>query len=191
LRGRGWCEFFSSLFSFLSSLSLDTTCLSEANVSVCCSAVFECTESGPFAINRVMSRDDGRTWGERARVYTAAHGRDAGAPQVYNVGGTLVASFMTNEGVGGLDHLDGGQMKVVTSVDGGRSWNNAVAGSPAAVSGAGGVGAEDGGAGKVKATVTGETGSHWPGLFALPGGKFLALYSRDGVGAVSQVYKLG
>ncbi|KAK3317122.1 glycoside hydrolase family 93 protein [Cercophora scortea] len=129
--------------------------------------VFENTESGPFSVDRVMSHDDGYTWGERARVYTAANGKNAGAPQVYNVGGTIVTSFMTNEAVN-VAQLDGAQMKVVTSVDGGRRWSS------------------DGG----DATVTAETGSHWPGLYTLSSTTFLALYSKDGLGAVSQMYSL-
>jgi hypothetical protein len=36
------------------------------------------------------------TWGNRFNLYTPWKGT-AGAPQVYNVWGTLVASFMTDE----------------------------------------------------------------------------------------------
>ena len=134
------------------------------------SAVFEETELGParFAVSRVISRDDGYTWGERARVYTASGaGKTAGAPQVTNVGGRLVTSFMTNEG-SGTPELDGGEMKVVTSVDGGRTWSSTSGGG----------------------LVTGEKGSHWPGMYSLDGQHFLALYSRDGWGAVSHLYRL-
>jgi hypothetical protein len=123
----------------------------------------------------VVSRDDGRTWGERAHVYVAGGGTNAGAPQVYNVGGTLVASFMTNEGAMELGQLDGGQMKVITSVDGGRTWS----------SGGGGADGTSNGA-----TVTADIGAHWPGLLTMDNRHFLALYSKDGLGAVSQVYRL-
>ncbi|KAK5627656.1 hypothetical protein RRF57_003371 [Xylaria bambusicola] len=126
-------------------------------------AVFENTESGRFSIDYVLSHDDGRSWGERGRLYTAANGGTAIAPQVCNVGGTLVASFMTDESVGSTG-ADGAQMKVITSTNGGATWN--------------------------KAVVTGEVASHWPGLFARDSTHFLALYSRNGLGAVSQLYQL-
>jgi hypothetical protein len=117
----------------------------------------------PFSVYAVISRDDGYTWTDRRRVYTAnGHGKEAGAPQTANVGGTLVVSFMTNQDTP-TPRLDGGQMRVVTSVDSGQTW------SPDAI-------------------VTGMTGSHWAGIFAMDSTTFLALYSRDGMGAVSQLY---
>ncbi|KAI1475160.1 glycoside hydrolase family 93 protein [Daldinia eschscholtzii] len=127
-------------------------------------AVFENTETGVFSVNYVLSHDDGRSWGERGRLYTARNGKLAGAPQVYNVWGTLVASFMTNEDVEGTSGYDGAQMKVITSVDGGKTWSGSV--------------------------VTGEAASHWPGIFNRDPTHFLALYSKDGLGAVSQLYEL-
>ncbi|KAK3942876.1 Sialidase [Diplogelasinospora grovesii] len=132
--------------------------------------VFENTEIGHFSIDRVLSHDDGYTWGERARVYTAANSRDAGAPAVVNVGGTLVVSFMTNEDTPSVTvgQVDGSQMKLVTSVNGGQGWSN---------SGGGGFVASD-------------IGTHWPGLYAVNGNQFLALYSKDGLGAVSQLFQL-
>lgn len=114
-------------------------------------------------MNYVLSQDDGFTWNTRTRLYTASNGAGAGAPSVINVGGTLVADFMTNED-GGSDMLDGGKMKVVTSTDGGRSWSAAV--------------------------VTGETGSHWPGMYSLDSSTFLVLYAFDGAGLLSQKYQL-
>ncbi|KAM0482549.1 hypothetical protein ACHAPX_003068 [Trichoderma viride] len=129
-------------------------------------AVFENTESGPFSIDYVLSHDDGNSWGQRARLYTAKNGKNAGAPQVINVGGTLVTSFMTNEDVagGGGNGIDGAQMKVVTSTNKGSTWG--------------------------PTTVTGAAGSHWPGLYTLDQTHFLALYTKDGLGAVSQDYQL-
>ncbi|KAL6697051.1 glycoside hydrolase family 93 protein [Trichoderma pleuroticola] len=129
-------------------------------------AVFENTESGPFSIDYVLSHDDGNSWGQRARLYTARNGKNAGAPQVVNVGGTLVTSFMTNEDVAGTggNGIDGAQMKVVTSTDGGSTWSGT--------------------------TITGDAGSHWPGLYTLDQTHFLALYTKDGLGAVSQEYQL-
>ncbi|KAI8951942.1 glycoside hydrolase family 93 protein [Xylaria longipes] len=126
-------------------------------------AVFENTESGGFSIDYVLSHDDGKSWGERGRLYTAANGGQAIAPQICNVGGTLVASFMTDESVGATG-ADGAQMKVITSTTGGKTWGAGV--------------------------VTGEVASHWPGLFARDSTHFLALYSKDGLGAVSQLYQL-
>ncbi|KAH8167751.1 hypothetical protein CIB48_g545 [Xylaria polymorpha] len=126
-------------------------------------AVFENTESGFFSINYVISHDDGRSWGQRTRLYTAANGGQAIAPQVINVGGTLVASFMTDESIGATG-ADGSQMKVVTSTNGGQSWGRSV--------------------------VTGDVASHWAGLFTRDSSTFLALYSKDGLGAVSQINQL-
>ncbi|KAI1112884.1 glycoside hydrolase family 93 protein [Nemania sp. NC0429] len=126
-------------------------------------AVFENTEDGGFSIDFVLSHDDGRSWGQRGRAYTAANDGQAIAPQICNVGGTLVISFMTDESVGGTG-ADGAQMKVITSTNGGRSWSGSV--------------------------VTGEVASHWPGLFAPDSTHFLALYSKNGLGAVSQLYQL-
>ncbi|CAJ2500315.1 Uu.00g031680.m01.CDS01 [Anthostomella pinea] len=127
-------------------------------------AVFENTEDGPYSIDYVTSTNDGSSWGGRTRLYTARNGQNAGAPQVINVGGTLVVSFMTNEDVAGTNGIDGAQMKVVTSTNGGSSWSASV--------------------------VTGQAASHWPGLFDLDSTHFLALYSKDGLGAVSQTYTL-
>lgn len=74
-----------------------------------------------------------------------------------------MVSFMTDESVGGTG-ADGAQMKVITSTNGGGSWSGSV--------------------------VTGQVASHWPGLFARDSTHFLALYSKDGIGAVSQLYQL-
>ncbi|PNY23700.1 Uncharacterized protein TCAP_06358 [Tolypocladium capitatum] len=131
------------------------------NGNVIC--VFENTEIGHFSIDYVLSHDDGFNWGSRTRLYTAANGRDAGAPDVINVGGQLVASFMTNEN-SNTPSLDGGQMKVVVSNNGGSSWSGP--------------------------TVTGDVGSHWGGLYSIDSSQFLALYSFDRAGLVSQKYHL-
>ncbi|KAI8626404.1 glycoside hydrolase family 93 protein [Xylariaceae sp. FL1651] len=126
-------------------------------------AVFENTVDGGFSIDYVLSHNDGGSWGERGRLYTAANNGEAIAPQICNVGGTLVASFMTDESVGATG-ADGAQMKVITSTNGGSTWSSSV--------------------------VTGEVASHWPGLFARDSTHFLALYSKNGLGAVSQLYQL-
>lgn len=71
---------------------------------------------------------------------------------------------MTNNDVDGTNGYDGAQMQVITSTDGGRNWSGAV--------------------------TTGDKASHWPGLFNRDPNHFLALYSKDGLGAVSQLYEL-
>ena len=129
-------------------------------------AVFENTENGEgFSVDSVTSSDDGATWGNRQRVYTAADGHTAGAPQAYNVWGTLVVSFMTDEDHADLSSYNGGDMKVITSTDGAATWSDSF--------------------------VTGPAPAHWPGLFNLDENHFLALYSTDtGYGAVSQKVQL-
>ncbi|POR36833.1 Uncharacterized protein TPAR_02958 [Tolypocladium paradoxum] len=127
--------------------------------------VFESEQNDIFYIDYVLSHDDGFTWPSRARLYTPKNKRDAGAPQIVNVGGILVADFMSNEDVDKPgNNIDGGEMKVVTSKDGGRSWSNPV--------------------------VTGTKGSHWPGLFTLDNSHFLGLWQQDPTGLVSQKFRL-
>lgn len=106
----------------------------------------------------VLSSDDGYSWDRRERIYTAVNNLEAGSPQIVNVGGTLVVSFMSNE-AGSGPGVDGGEMKVVTSTDGGATWSEDV--------------------------VISGLGSHWPGMHVLDDSTFLALYSFDGTGLVS------
>lgn len=147
------CCKLSSLSGHLSArLTIDRVCGD--------SCVFENTQSGRFTIDSVVSHDDGFTWGSRRTVYAPPNNRNAGAPQVVNVGGRLVASFMEKD----TTNVDGGEMKVVVSTDGGQTW-----GGP---------------------TVTGSQGSHWPGLFSISSSEFLALYSINGKGLVSQKYQV-
>ena len=80
-----------------------------------------------------------------------------------SVGGTIVVDFMTNEGTSD-PKLDGGEMKVVTSADGGATWSAPI--------------------------VTGPDGSHWPGLQALEDNDFLVLNTLDGSGLISQRWRL-
>ena len=60
-------------------------------------AVFESYDSlvtKLFTIRAVSSSDDGATWGNRRLVYAATGANNnAGAPQIINVGGTLVVSL--------------------------------------------------------------------------------------------------
>jgi hypothetical protein len=124
------------------------------------SCVFEATENNtPFSVNAVLSRNGGQTWGERRRVYTAPNNREAGAPWVVNVGGTLVVSFMTNEEQT-FAGVDGGHFKVVTNSDGtAGSWSS-------------------------KTTIAGPE-AHWPAMLTLNETNFLAIYSKNGLGLVS------
>ncbi|KND86905.1 hypothetical protein TOPH_08448 [Tolypocladium ophioglossoides CBS 100239] len=128
--------------------------------------VFESLRNNVFSIDYVLSDDDGFTWPSRGRLYKAKNNRDAGAPQIVNVGGTLVADFMSNEDVDPRNgnYVDGGQMKVVTSTNGGLIWSDPV--------------------------VTGTKGSHWPGLFSLDDSHFLGLWQQDPEGLVSQKFRL-
>lgn len=116
---------------------------------------FETTESGRFDVRRVLSPDDGRTWPKetRARVYDPLdEERQASAPAgVVNVGGTLVAGFMTNEGTNSSGTVPG-DFKVVSSVDDGETWSESVLIAREAI---------------------------WPGLYSLGGDRFLAMYSFD------------
>ncbi|CCC12121.1 hypothetical protein SMACR_05858 [Sordaria macrospora] len=129
--------------------------------------VFETTlPDGTFSIARVLSYDDGRTWGERETVYMAKDRKWAGAPQVYLVGETLVTSFLTNEGTD-MPKIDGAYTKMVVSKDQGRTWT--------------------GTRGMEQAETVAGVGSHWPGLFSLNETHFLALYSTDAMGAVGHL----
>lgn len=117
--------------------------------------LFETTESGRFDMRRVMSPDDGQTWPveTRARVYDPLdEERQASAPAgVVNVGGTLVAGFMTNEGTNSSGTVPG-DFKVVSSVDDGETWSESVLIAREAI---------------------------WPGLYSLGRDRFLAMYSFD------------
>ncbi|KAF2228901.1 glycoside hydrolase family 93 protein [Viridothelium virens] len=126
-------------------------------------AVFETeTNGGQFTIGSVTSPDDGNTWGNRQTVYTPTSANaNANAPQVINVGGTLVASFQTNEDEPGND--DGTDAKVLTSGDGGATWGN-------------------------KLTFS-NIESHWPGLLDIDGGSLLGL--ADDGGAKAQKITIG
>lgn len=116
---------------------------------------FETTESGRFDVRRVLSPDDGQTWPveTRARVYDPLdEERQASAPAgVVNVGGTLVAGFMTNEGTNSSGTVPG-DFKVVSSVDDGETWSKSVLIAREAI---------------------------WPGLYSLGRDRFLAMYSFD------------
>lgn len=130
--------------------------------------VYETTSTGSFNLGAVFSTDDGKTWGNRRTIYNpSSPNTSAGAPQVINVGGTLVVSFMTNEdqrlSAPSNSYMDRTAVKVITSGDQGRTWGNKVM-----------VGAEQ---------------SSWPGMMDLDGGgRFL--YLMDRAGAKSQLMTL-
>lgn len=126
------------------------------------SAVFENTETGPFSVDYVISRNDGFSWGERGHVYKSPNNGHAGAPQVVNVGGTIIVDFMTNEDGGDCCGVDNGAMKTVRSDDQGRSF--------------GGL------------TTIGQVGSHWPGMLSLDNNRFLAMYGLNGQGMVAAAW---
>lgn len=94
-------------------------------------AVFESIPSGStFSVYSVTSSDDGSTWGNRQTVYAAPSGFNAQAPQVTNVGGTLVVSFQTDEDLSSQNQKNEAA-KIVTSTDGGSTWGNKLTFSPA------------------------------------------------------------
>jgi hypothetical protein len=148
--------------------------------------VFENTElhnPGGFTVGAVLSNDDGRTWHSRFQLYQPpSNTQSAGAPQVYNVWGVLVVSFMTNEdhnlGTGkkstqykrlsSSDKLqpgyDGGDVKVITSNTAGTDWSPSF--------------------------TVGPSPAHWPGIFNLDPTHFLALYGHDGWGPTSQIWSI-
>ncbi|KAK4221481.1 Sialidase [Podospora fimiseda] len=147
-------------------------------------AVFQSTYyRGVFSITGIESDDDGYTWRkkDRKRIYTAPNGKHAGAPQVINLGGgkALVVSFMSSEHTmqgkpADWDGwIDGGELMLIVSFDEGKTWS---------------------GNGKSQewqmGMMTVDKGCHWPGLYALNEDEFLVLYTKDGLGGVSQRFKL-
>ncbi len=130
--------------------------------------VYETSTVGIFSLGAVFSTDDGRTWSGRRTIYNpSSPNTSAGAPQVINVGGTLVVSFMTNEDqqlqTPSGSYTDSTAAKVITSGDLGLTWGN-------------------------KVTV-GTPQSSWPGLLDL-GAKGQFLYLLDRAGAKSQLMTL-
>ncbi|KAL8924273.1 MAG: hypothetical protein Q9172_002746 [Xanthocarpia lactea] len=130
--------------------------------------VYETSTVGIFSLGAVFSTDDGRTWSGRRTIYNpSSPNTSAGAPQIINVGGTLVVSFMTNEDqqlqTPSGSYTDNTAAKVITSGDLGRTWGN-------------------------KVTV-GTPQSSWPGLLDL-GAKGQFLYLLDRAGAKSQLVTL-
>ncbi|OKL58129.1 hypothetical protein UA08_06432 [Talaromyces atroroseus] len=95
--------------------------------------VFESeTDGGLFSVHSQTSSDGGATWGNRAVVYEAQSGWNAQAPQVINVGGTLVVSFMYDP-----NDLNDASIQVLTSTDGGSTWGDMTEAFPSGASWAG------------------------------------------------------
>lgn len=118
-------------------------------------AVFESEQGGIFTVDSITSRDDGITWGDRRRVYTpTGSNNNAGAPQVINVGGTLVVSFMTDEDTQQHHWIDGASAKLITSGNGGRTWGSKI--------------------------LVGPVQSNWPGLVDLNERRFLMMFDHGG-----------
>ena len=126
-------------------------------------AVFESEQNGIFSIESITSTDDGKTWSSTRRLVYAATGtgNSAGAPQIVNVGGMLVVSFMTDEdanlGSSGGGYTSDTAAKAVMSTDGGNTWGNKITTSPQQ--------------------------SSWPGLIVIDGKSFLALADHGGAKA--------
>ena len=126
-------------------------------------AVFETESTGIFTVMSITSSDDGKTWSSQRNLVYSATGtsNSAGAPQIINVGGTLVVSFMTNEdanlGSSGGPYTSHTEAKLVTSCDGGKTWGNKLTTAPEQ--------------------------SAWPGLVGIDQKSFLALADHGGAKA--------
>ena len=125
-------------------------------------AVFESESNGLFTIMSITSSDDGKTWGNRATVYTPdSVNTSAGAPQIANVGGKLAVSFMTNEDSQDASptssYTSNTAAKFITSGDSGSTWGN-------------------------KVTV-GQVQSVWPGLYTLDESNVLMMFDNGGAKA--------
>ncbi|KAI9745088.1 MAG: hypothetical protein M1818_001366 [Claussenomyces sp. TS43310] len=98
-------------------------------------AIFESDDTstggtGLFTVKSVSSSDDGVTWDNRQDIYTpTGTGNNAGAPQIANVGGTLVASFMTDEDTSEHAWTSGANVKIITGTDG-STWGDKTTVSP-------------------------------------------------------------
>ncbi|KAK3715421.1 hypothetical protein LTR37_007149 [Vermiconidia calcicola] len=88
-------------------------------------AVFESLQGEILQLDSGTSPDDGKTWDNRQTVYIPTGvNNNAGAPQVVNVGGTLSISFMTDNDTQLHDWINGTGAKLITSRDGGSTWDN-------------------------------------------------------------------
>ena len=125
-------------------------------------AVFETSTVGTFTLSTITSTDDGKTWGNRKVIYKPVKpNTSAGAPQILNVGGTLVVSFITNEddtlSAPAPNYALRTSVKLITSCDGGKTWGHKL--------------------------VVGKPHSVWPGLVGLDSKNFLVVFDNGGVKA--------
>lgn len=117
--------------------------------------VFESFLGGVFSLYSITSADNGVNWGNRQTVYKATGtNNNAGSPQIINVGGTLVVSFMTDEDTQQHAWPAGANTKIVTSGDGGKTWGN-------------------------KITIA-QQQANWPGMMTIDDDSLLVFYDRDG-----------
>lgn len=123
-------------------------------------AVFETSTVGTFSLSTITSTDDGKTWGNRRVIYKPVRpNTSAGAPQILNVGGTLVVSFITNEddilSSPAPNYALRTSVKLITSSDGGKTWGNKL--------------------------LVGKPHSVWPALVGLDSKNFLVAFDNGGV----------
>lgn len=124
--------------------------------------VFEQEQNGLFTVQALTSSNNGNSWGGQHLVYSpTCCNNNAGSPQIANVGGTLVVTFMTDEDTMQHQWINGASTKLVTSGNGGGSWGN-------------------------KITV-GQAQSNWPGVFAADANNALVMYDNGG----AKVQKVG
>ena len=149
------------------------------------SCVFESTHLGRFTLTSALSNDSALSFptASRTNIFSPNTTRLncagnsvpvlAGAPQLYafpqsssrskhDSPNVLVLSFMTNESLDSCKGYDGGNLKVMISRDGGRSW------------------------GEERWTVS-EGPARWGALAPLNGKEFLALWSSKGKGGMGAV----
>ena len=125
-------------------------------------AVFESETNGVFSIFSITSTNNGQTWGNRKTIYTSTNPKaSAGAPQIINVGGSLVVSFQTNEDLGSSapssSYPTATAAKLITSGNGGATWGNKITVGPAS--------------------------SVWPGLYDIDSTNFLMMFDHGGAKA--------
>ncbi|KAG6358967.1 hypothetical protein INS49_012487 [Diaporthe citri] len=105
-----------------------------------------------FSIHYATSNHNGPTYPTRGELYQPPAGRGAAFPQIANVGGILVASYMSDVNGPNLNLEDGADFLVGTSTDDSFTWSDP--------------------------TLIG-SGTHRPGLLALDSTTFLALWTSD------------
>ncbi|MCJ1297898.1 hypothetical protein MMC08_000686 [Hypocenomyce scalaris] len=122
--------------------------------------VFECEQpvNGQpiFTVQSVTSCNDGLTWSQNRQLVYAATGsmNNAGSPQIVTLGSTLAVAFMTDEDTSLHQWINGSDVKMLFSADGGNSW-----------------------AGKV---TVGPVQSNWPGLVGLNQTTALVMFDNGG-----------